>query len=355
MQYSLQSKECTTGKGRLKFITYMQTLCIILVVVGHSFYHYPDGQYGYTTLFVRLIYSFHMPAFIFVSGFLLAYSSMTSRYGNHQNFGSFVWKKTRRLLIPYITLILITFIPRVYMNGLADDYFELSFSSLFNGLFVSHSLIIPYFWYVQACFLLLVIAYAVFLVAEQIHVYRLGYLIILALIFLTISFTDLGNSPIFSVDSASQLSIYFWLGIVYASFMDTIDHYICWASPITFVALLTLWLVTFIYFENTWLMWICRLCGVMMIISLSRIMESRKIRVLDHLSGYSYIIFLLSWYFNIFAQQIMGHYTTFPWWVYTALSIFSGIYGPYLIYFYLLRYKHNPVARTISTLLGQSN
>ena len=53
------------------FIAYLQIIGIVLVVLGHSFHEYPDGHHGDTMLMYKMLHSFRMPLFIFVSGFLL--------------------------------------------------------------------------------------------------------------------------------------------------------------------------------------------------------------------------------------------------------------------------------------------
>lgn len=62
-------------KQFLKFIAYLQVLGIILVVLGHSFHEYPDGAGGKTLLLYRMLHSFRMPLFMFVSGFLMVYTT----------------------------------------------------------------------------------------------------------------------------------------------------------------------------------------------------------------------------------------------------------------------------------------
>lgn len=59
----------------LKFIAYLQVIGIILVVLGHSFHEYPDGNMGRSLLMYRMMYSFRMPLFMFVSGFLMVYTT----------------------------------------------------------------------------------------------------------------------------------------------------------------------------------------------------------------------------------------------------------------------------------------
>lgn len=52
-----------------KKISFLQTFGIILVVLGHT-------EKTGTSFFIRdLIYSFHMPLFIFISGYLLKFTT----------------------------------------------------------------------------------------------------------------------------------------------------------------------------------------------------------------------------------------------------------------------------------------
>ena len=71
-----------------------KTIGIILVVIGH--YNPADAPEWYH-LANRFIYAFHMPLFMFASGYIYA---MT---GNSQNKGggTFILKKFKRLMIPY--------------------------------------------------------------------------------------------------------------------------------------------------------------------------------------------------------------------------------------------------------------
>ena len=50
-------------------ISFMQTFGIILVVLGHSTYQL--GHAGHVPAVCQWLYSFHMPLFFFLSGYLL--------------------------------------------------------------------------------------------------------------------------------------------------------------------------------------------------------------------------------------------------------------------------------------------
>lgn len=77
-------------------------LCILLVVIGH---YVPESAPGWYMWFVDFVYTFHMPLFMWISGFLYV---KTLR---NENYGQFIMRKLKRLMIPYlvVSVIIITF------------------------------------------------------------------------------------------------------------------------------------------------------------------------------------------------------------------------------------------------------
>ena len=107
------------NKNYLNFIAYLQIIGIILVVLGHSFHEFPDGHNGTTMIIYRFFYSFRMPLFLFVSGFLLLFTTEVN-HSNKTTLG-FIKNKLKRLVFPMMVLTAITFIPRSLMSLVADD------------------------------------------------------------------------------------------------------------------------------------------------------------------------------------------------------------------------------------------
>lgn len=80
-------------------------LAIILVVIGHSFQYSFGPQYTASKLFFadipfKSIYSFHMPLFMLISGYLF-YNS------NKKDFKSLILSKLKRIGIPFVTFTLL--------------------------------------------------------------------------------------------------------------------------------------------------------------------------------------------------------------------------------------------------------
>lgn len=89
---------------RLAWIDNLKAYGIILVVIGHSIVLSAD--YAYTGLLMKLIYSFHMPLFFFISGFLF----------RGKGTGNYFYKKWMTLLVPYFVfqIISVVFINSFY-------------------------------------------------------------------------------------------------------------------------------------------------------------------------------------------------------------------------------------------------
>lgn len=76
-----------------KWIDVAKGIGILCVVVGHAINQLNPESATFIVLTIRnLIYSFHMPLFFFLSGFLLNYSTTTLE---------FIRKKVKRLAVPY--------------------------------------------------------------------------------------------------------------------------------------------------------------------------------------------------------------------------------------------------------------
>lgn len=336
----------------LKFIAYLQIIGIILVVLGHSFHEYPDGSQGKDLLFYRMLYSFRMPLFMFVSGFLMVYTTRLRERA--PKVSSFVTMKVKRLLLPFAVLTAVTFIPRTMMSGMADDSVTLSLESFAAAFFCNGQLIIPYFWFLQASFLLLIATYALISIGDRL---RIGHPVLygaLVALFIALPLLPIAYPTLFSINEAVRLGVYFVSGAAYCRFAPAIDRHIPWTAPPFFPAAAILWAVAFRYTENTPFIPVCSLLGIAMSISLAKLLEKHDIRFIDHLIGANYLIFLLSWYFNVLTQQVLHHFVELPWWCYTVTSLVSGIYIPWLFYRYLQSHPDSRWVRATAFLLGQS-
>ena len=334
----------------LDFIAYAQVIGIILVVAGHSIHQYPG--FAIHLIPYRMLYSFHMPLFIFISGFLMAYT--TDIYSDPRiKPGRFVLNKIKRLLLPMAVLTVITFVPRSIMSGMADDPIEFSWHSFLTSFYDRDALIIPTFWYLQASFVILSLTFCIMYAGRKLRIAPGMLVATLLIVFIAYSLSSLPDIKFLSIEKVKELGMFFILGCGYALIRERVDRLIPWEKTWFLILTVVLWAACFYAFEFTVWWPICSLLGIMMCISLAKILEDRNLRFLDHLKGATYLIFLLSWYFNVASQQVLSHFVALPWWCYSILSLITGIYVPWLAYRYLSTHRDSRWVRVTSLLLGQ--
>lgn len=110
------NSSCATVKPRLDYIDAMRGFAIFLVVFAHVIaWSYTDFdsfmQSASDSWLFRLIYSFHMPLFFFVSGYL-GYRSISSR-----SVMDVIKRRTWQILLPYVAAtVFVTFVLGQEMN-----------------------------------------------------------------------------------------------------------------------------------------------------------------------------------------------------------------------------------------------
>ena len=109
---------------RLEHIDALKGLAIILVVMGHvlsSFYADPYQIYATgprsSMMLFRIIYSFHMPLFMFLSG----YVTLRLHDWSIQTCAMTLWKRFRALVIPFFTVGFLRYC--VFQRDMLDYWF----------------------------------------------------------------------------------------------------------------------------------------------------------------------------------------------------------------------------------------
>lgn len=335
---------------RLRHIAYLQVIGIILVVLFHSLYYYPDNSRIGEVLLYGLPLSVRMPLFMFVSGYLMVYTTRRESAAPPTAAG-FVKGKALRLLLPFMVLSLVTFLPRALLSPIADDAVELSWGNFLRTLYLDPQP--PYLWFVQVSFILLSVSYITLRLADRAGL-RDGavYAIFIALM-LAVRLFDVRLPAAFSLYQITRLGVFFALGMGYARWQQAVDRLFNWRSTWLAVIMAGAWVGLFFLTEGTRLTLLCSLAGIMMLLSVTRILEKRSHCALDRLVGANYMIFLLSWYCNVVCQQVLYHFLPMPWWIHSLLSLTAGIYIPWLGYRYLRSHPDSRWVRLTAFLLGQ--
>lgn len=190
------------AKNKIGFIATARCIGILLVVFGHS---YPFEVYIPPALWAvnGFIYTFHMPLFLFLSGYLVTL--------NTRSTVSYIRRRCVRLLIPYFALSIIAFIPKTMVQQFLNDSVELSVWYLIKTELVPRDNVWGHFWYIPVAFTLSFIGILMVKYMRKIH--PVGWMALAAswLILFLPRTTDW-----FALEDLRKTTFYFTLGMMLA-------------------------------------------------------------------------------------------------------------------------------------------
>ena len=331
-------------------ISFLQAFGIVLVVVGHAFNGHEEIALH------RWIYSFHMPLFMFISGYLFKYGNelnhKTLRDISRQERRVFLRKKAIRLLVPYIVISSLTVFPKYLLNAYAIHPVEFSFGTYLHMLAYPFDNVIIPFWFLPTLFL--IFAFAIYGAAILGRIKQnIKYLpeIILSLLLMLHVFNPAKNIELFNIGGIVHYLFYFGLGY-YGCMKHLETKTSSNALPLFIVTFgISLLLLCVPNFKGSDA--ICAINGILMSICLGQLYEKRRWHFLHHLFGASYAIYLFSWFPQVLSQQVLLGVTDLPWQIGSGLAIITGLYGPLLLYKVIKKGKQTRTGRIIAFLTGQ--
>lgn len=133
----------------LKYITLAQIIGCLLVIWGHS-YPFVSPMPEVVVESRLFIYMFHMPLFVFCSGFLFAYTKQSQR----KRIGEYISQRAQKLLVPYFVFSLIGLLPKYFAQSVLNDSLSIDAMSLARVFLVPRDNIWGHFWFLPMIFFL---------------------------------------------------------------------------------------------------------------------------------------------------------------------------------------------------------
>lgn len=232
------------GQKKISLYSDMRVLCTILVVIGHCTFLYLTNKSGthnlffvssveyFTEIFRKIIYSFHMPLFVSLSG---AVFSLTIK--NHSNLYDFLLKKIKRLLVPFLLIGIFVLFPVRMLTG----YYDIKYK--FNILYIFfHDYILAYdvnyLWYLLMLFEISIVFYLFYYeIANKIRIKRcfiLSFLFMLSFLSFLLPILPLQINKFF------EFAFWFYIGFLINENRESIP-----TKKIVIITLIILWAVSF--------------------------------------------------------------------------------------------------------------
>lgn len=281
-------------KRRNVTVDVLKAFCIVLVVVGH--YNPADAPDTYKSI-VEIIYSFHMPAFMWASGFLYV---LTMR---PQSYFSFIGRKLKRLMLPYIIVSLVVIGLKLLSQQNMYVEHPTGYDSFIRMFYLPEAGY--YLWFLWALMLMFLIA----------PLFRTQWSRLVLLILSSIlSSLALSVTPIFCLDCLVTFLPYFSLGMCSADIYNKYSFYLHKSHSIVILSVFSLISIAIFIALSVFLPDIAGLdnllvafIGIVCIILLSELLTSscKNLSFILAIADASFIIYLFHTTFQGLAKSII--------------------------------------------------
>lgn len=337
----------TKGKDKNRQIVLMTLFAMTCVVIGHS-----DIDKSFTELWIfRWVYTFHMPLFFFISGFLFCLTMPMAKLRD-TSFAAFMKKKAVRLLIPFLFINTVIFL--IKANVITDTSMmkhpvEMTWSSFLDSTFFSP---IGFMWFLPALFMVFVYSFPVWKGLKKLsEESRRFHVPLFALILVTVfwmAYLFLPSTSFMQASRALKYVTFFLLGILYCEYKPEVDVFLrkYWVA----VGIAALALSASLMLPEL----PAALCGIVFSVAFSLVLEDKCPDRLVDASAFCYTVFLLSYFPQMFLRGPVAH--RFPEvnpYMLSALSFAAGLLLPicFGLIFVRLKKNHKTVGR-LGILVG---
>lgn len=329
-------------KERYLHIDIARAIAIILVVVGH---YQPDHSPLWHKEVIKIIYTFHMPLFLFISGYIYAATQKEIAYKD------FIVKKFKRLMIPYFSTSVVIILVKLAFAGILKVDNEVSLKAIYQVFYMP--ITAGYFlWFLYTLFLIFTFV-RFFKTANQ----RL----LLLVIAVVLRFLPVTVPTTFALHFVKDSTIYFAIGLVVINYRDILERF----NKVTIIVPVALFVIIYLIQSSissniliSILDVLLGLVGTWSVISLSKSISSKSnilnINMLIQIGIASYIIYLFHTTFEGFTKALLLRSNLLAAlsdnleFVLSALIIISvGIIGPFVLRRLIVR------SRWLSYLFGE--
>lgn len=268
-------------------LTYLKGIAIILVILGHSFsftgFDLVDKDRYFIYYYIyNTIYSFHMPLFFIVSGFLV---------NKEYEIKKFYFLKIKRLLIPYIFINIVDYIPRhIFPTLVNNSQNSIVRVMLYSGVAT---------WFVYT----LLMIFLIFPLIEK-YIFKRDkhcvFLIILIIFNIVFQF-EIENIKIFTLNKVFFYLIYFYSGYVLKKFYaKIIEEKLLPNKWITIAAAIIFFFFNYRYASSVYTKILFPCIGFILALNLSLyITRLKKIKFLEFCGKNSLTFYLLEPFFAV--------------------------------------------------------
>lgn len=326
---------------RIEWLAVLQGFSMLLVVLGHITLTntFQDPEYPIVATMERVIYSFHMPLFIFISGWLF-YLTCIKR---NTTYKGMIKKKLSRLGIPFVFFTVVTMLIKLAMSSFVKRPVDIN--EIINTFLLFSSNPLEEMWFITVLLILMAI-YPVYqwLLNHDAMVWGLGAALVIYLVLPT-------DIKVFRLSAVARMAPYFIAGILCCRY-GIIEKYASkwWVATVALALFIAVNVTQSVdpYLPEKVVKLTQASVGIILSVCLCAFITSLRPTTFSSFSSYTFQIFLLGIFFQMAIRIIYGktgHLSEAIYPILFAVSIMVGVYVPVIISIFIQ--KRLPKARKL--------
>lgn len=330
----------------IKYITLAQIIGCFLVILGHSYPFVtpvPDSVISCRTF----LYTFHMPLFVWCSGYLFAHTRQSER----KTIKLYTIQRTVKLLIPYLILSLAGLVPKVMASSFLNDKMSLDAFSLLQSFFAPRYSVWGHFWFLPMIYIICVVGFVIDLLPKK----NLAWTIAL-MVGLVGSFFQKTYLEWFSINDVLKFFMFYAMGVLCSRFQ--LIQYVIPKARYLIIICLAASLTLFLYIGGSeWCIHLRNTFIAIMMIS-AIVLLSKKIENIskvnrNSLIAQTYQIFIMSWPCQLVVGIVVERILHWNWMIFMPIVFCIGICGPMMLLTCIDWFEDKTKTKYISFVLGR--
>lgn len=334
----------------IPYIAQAQLIGCILVIIGHSIpldWEIPNMIY----ILDVFLYTFHMPLFFFISGYLFEKTDSAGRY----KFGQYFLTRSRKLMLPYVVLTLIGIVPKLLLQNSIDNGVRSVMEYLVKSIFVPRENVWGHFWFLPTLLIISTFAFIFSKIKNSKNKYAFVFIVIILFALPTIpSLTQITDW--FAINDVVKFTCYYAFGVLFAN--SGFEKVFCdKKANKLMLLLLPVSVGLFLIKSNNAIITnlVRETVGVFMLLFVLAFAQQFNImdtRAGNFLTKKTYSIFILSWPFQSVVSIVFENMLGLEYNVTMPIAFAFGIGGPIVTIVAVDWFEKKTGKRIISPIIG---
>ena len=332
---------------RIAYIAQAQLIGCLLVILGHSiplnWETTPDAIY----LADKFLYTFHMPLFFFVSGYLFYKTNSVERY----SFRAYIKKRCFRLMLPYVVLTLVGFIPKILTAKFFDDGAQLSMIYFIKAFLVPRENVWGHFWFLPTLLIISLFAFAFTKLKDK----SFAAFAVLTILLFGLPFAA-NLTDWFAVNDVLKYTCFYAFGLLFA---DSGFERVLTAKKTRWLFLLLcpvgIGMFCIHLFAGVFQKELFLIVGIPMllfVLALTQFFDFTETKAGSFLCRKTYSIFILSWPFQSIISMVFEKTMGLPFYYTMPLAFAAGTIGPIITILVVDLIEKKANKRFLSPIIG---